>query len=127
MRFLGVLRAIWWLGVLAFAIYAGVAALAAYFRASDAVESAIDATMRWEKVQRPVAGAPVPSYVEAIRDEIVSKARKQGIPLNADRLRVSQVERSVSVQAWWAQPIVTVADETVVAVPLSLSRTFNIP
>jgi type III secretion system FlhB-like substrate exporter len=65
--------------------------------------------------------------VEAIRDEIVSKARKQGIPLNADRLRVSQVERSVSVQAWLAQPIFTVADETVVAVPLSLSRTFNIP
>ena len=125
MRFLWLLRLGWWLAVLAFVIYAGITAMAAYFRAADAVESAIDTATRWDRLQRGTASG-VANYTDSIREEIVAKARKQGVPLDERKMGVSQSGRTIVVHVRWAQPVLTVSDETVVAVPLSLSRRFDI-
>ena len=125
MRFSTILRVCWWLAVLALVIYSGVVAIAGYFRTSDSVDSAIDATTRWDKTQR-TAGGDTPSYVAPLRDEIMANTRRHGLHLDPGKLRVSQAGRTVSIEVWWGQPVIAVWGETVFAVPIYLSRRFDI-
>ena len=125
MRFVSILRIGWWIGVLVLVIYAGVTAAAAYFRAVEAVESAVDAATRWQKTQRAAAELP-PDHTVAVRDDIALNLRRQGIPLDPAKLRVSQSGRTVSVELRWAEPIFTASGETVLAVPLAVSRNIEI-
>jgi len=125
MRFVSILRIGWWIAVLVLVIYAGVTAAAAYFRAVEAVESAVDAATRWQKTQRAAAELP-PDQTAAVRDEIVANVRRQGLPLDPAKVRISQSGRTVSVEIRWAQPIFTTFGETVLAVPLAVSRNVEI-
>src|SRR5438552_2578646 len=125
MSFRWILRLGWWIAVLALVIYGGITSVAAYFRAADAVESAIDTTTRWDRAQKAAPGT-TPLYTDSIRDEILAKARKLDVPLDPAKLKVAQSGRTISVDMRWAQPIITISDETVVAFPLSLSRSFNL-
>ena len=90
-----------------------------------ATESAVDSATRWQKTQRAAAGLP-PDHTAAVRDEIVANLRRQGIPLDPAKVRISQSGRMVSVELSWGQPIFTASGETVLAVPLAVSRDIEI-
>ena len=122
MRLVSILRTCWWIAVLVVVIYAGVTAGAAYFRVVEAVESAVESVTRSQKVQR-AAGESPPDQTARLREEIVANVLRQGVPLNPARLRISQSGSAVSVEATWGQPIFTVWGETVLGVPLAVSRT----
>jgi hypothetical protein len=109
MRFVWILRACWWLAAVAFVICAGVTALAGHFRAADAVESAVDVSTPWDKVQLGGAATRTANHTASIREEILANARKQRIPLDPGKLQISQSGRTLFVDVRWAQPIVTAA------------------
>lgn len=112
-----------WIAVVVVAIYVAVVAIAGYVRAVEAVESAIESATRWQKM-RPSADTAMSTT--AVRDEVAANVRRQGIPVDPAKLHISQAGRRVSIDMRWAQPIFTVADETVLAVPLRLSRTVEV-
>ena len=126
MQVLRVLRVGWWIAVVALAIYVGVMAVAAYFKAVEAVESTVNSVTHRDMTQRSMTGAATDNYSAVVREEIIVNVRKNGVPVEPGKVRVSQSGGTLSVELSWAQPMVSVSGETVLAAPLWVSRKFEV-
>lgn len=107
--------------------YSAFAAGSNYFHTSEVIDNAFQEAVRRA---RPSASAPLPRIDEAfagdVRAAIVRAARRDGLPIDERKLRLSPTPTSIRVEVKWAYPVVTYDGENVIAVPLSLDRTFSI-
>lgn len=62
--------------------------------------------------------------LDKIRDIIVRNAEGLGLALTHDRVGVAEDETGIRVRVRWVYPLLEWEDEVVVAVPLSIDRSF---
>lgn len=113
--------------VLGFVGYSAIAAGSNYFQISELIDNGFQEAVRRAK---PSASAPLQRIDEAfaadVRAAIVRMARRDGLPIEERKLRLSQTPTSIRVELKWAYPVLAYDGENVIAVPLSLDRTFSI-
>lgn len=111
MRMLG-----WLLVALAFfyAVYAGFMTIWSYMEVASAVERAAETTARMTE-DRAVR----------VKNIILAGARESGIALDDRLVSVTDRDRTIHVQVKWQYPAIAWQGEPVVAVPLSLERTYG--
>lgn len=100
----------WGLVVVAccYAAYAGMMAVWSYFQVAGTVDEVL-----------PQSSEPI-----ELKRRILHAVNEAGIPLSDREVSVTKDERGgVHVQVVWALPVVVVKGESVLAVPLSLTRT----
>ncbi|HEU5321477.1 MAG TPA: hypothetical protein VFX28_11780 [Methylomirabilota bacterium] len=64
---------------------------------------------------------------QSVRAAIMQGAQTAGVPVGERDVAVSDDGRTFAVNVAWRIPVLVVSGETVVAFPLSLSRTLNQP
>lgn len=115
------------LAVLGLIGYAGFGAGSSYFHTSEVVDTAFQEAVRRAKlsvgshIQRVDA-----SFTDDVRTGILRAARRDGIPVDERKLRLTNAANTLRVELRWAYPVLSYDGETVLAVPLSVDRTFEV-
>jgi hypothetical protein len=103
--------------LLAFVLVGGGQAAMTWWEMSEAVDGAVlDA--RGADTGWGAGGAT------RVRSGILRRVASAGVALSEDRLSVSDEQGSLRVRLRWLYPLVVLQDETVVAIPLSINRTY---
>jgi hypothetical protein len=118
-----------WVAVVGFLIYAAVVAGASYFETRQLVDQAV-----FEAGRRPRAAAAIgqvslatlEEFAVDTREAILVGARRGSIPIDVSKLTVKPEGPGIRVSLHWSYVLIDAADETVLAVPLWLDRTFDL-
>lgn len=112
------MKLVFWLFVAVaacYGFYSASMAAWAYLQVSSVVQQA--AGERY----RGVAG---PEGLARIRDTIVRESAEGGVPLDARDVEVVQHGGQISVRVRWTYPVIVYEGETVLAIPLSVDRSY---
>jgi hypothetical protein len=118
-----------WVAVIGFLVYAAVVGGTSYFETRQLVDQAV-----FEAGRRPRAAAAVgqPSvstlqeFAVDTREAILVAARRSSVPLDVSKLTVTPEGAGIRVSLHWSYVLLEIANETVLAVPLWLDRTFDL-
>jgi hypothetical protein len=122
-----VIRRLAWAAVVGLLGYAAVVVGASFFETRQTVDQAV-----FEAGRRPGAAAAVGQATDAMlvefavdaREAILVAARRKNLPIDASKLMVKPEGSGIRVSLHWSYVLLEVADETALAVPLWLERTF---
>jgi hypothetical protein len=117
-----------WLVVIVLLVFAVVSAGQAGFKwweFSEAVDEAVLGSPA--AAPRPSSWPPVlgSGRVDRVRSTILRKAREMAVPITEDRISVTEEGSELRVRIRWVHPVLTMQDEIVVAIPLTLERTYG--
>ena len=129
MRVRTAISRLFWVAVVGFLIYAVVVAGASYFETRQLVDQAV-----FEAGRRPRAVAAtgqaslvtLEEFAMDTREAILVGARGGGIPIDVSKLTVKPEGSGIRVSLHWSYVLINAADETVLAIPLWLDRTFDL-
>jgi len=107
-----------WLAVLAYAVYTGASAAYNHASMAELVQDNIEKTTK-----TPLAGSES-DRVNAIRADLLRAAHREGFPLDDRKVTVFQAGSTIHVIVKWSYPVITVAGENVLAIPLKLDRAY---
>jgi hypothetical protein len=107
--------------------YGGAVVGASFFQTRQVVDEAV-----FEAGRRPRAAAVVGQATDSTllefavdaREAILVAARRNNLPIDPSKLMVKPEGRGIRVSLHWSYVLLEVADETALAVPLWLERTF---
>ncbi len=97
-----------------YAVYTGFMSVWSYMEVSNAVERAADATSRLNEDR----AAPA-------KKMILQSARAAEIAVDERHVKVIDRERTITVQVEWRHPVIIWRGDTILAIPLSLERTYG--
>ena len=103
----------WGLVVVAFcyAAYSGMIAAWSWIAVNNAVDEIIS--------KEGIDAVPVPE----VKTRVMKATNEAGIPITENQVIVTREDRGVKVEVIWTMPVITVRGDTVLAIPLSVSRT----
>jgi len=107
-----------WLAVLAYVAYTGGSALYNHSGMTALVQESVEKTTK-----TPLAGSES-DRVNAIRADLLRAAHREGFPLDDRKVTVFQAGSTIHVIVKWSYPVITVAGENVLAIPLKLDRAY---
>ena len=118
-----------WVAVIIFIGYAAVVGGLSYFETRQLVDQAV-----FEAGRRPRAAAAagqasnatLVEFAADTREAILVAARRTNIPLDASKVTVKPEGQGIRVSLHWSYVLVQIADETALAIPLWLDRTFDL-
>lgn len=117
-----------WLVVAAYLGYAALLAASSYVQVKEAVELAVADSRQRQKAAvatgRPTATPP--EQAVEVTEAILLAARRSNLPLESGKLAVKTEGERLHVSLHWPCVVLTVADETALAVPLWMDRTFDV-
>lgn len=123
MRFLA------WLLVFVALVFVGVSAVQAamkWWEVSNVVDEVVIGDLHTAPARAAGAWAGERRVrVDKLRLAILQGAAGAGVTLTQDRIAVVEEPTGVRVRVRWAHPVLTVLDEVVLAVPLSIDRSFG--
>lgn len=95
------------------------------------VSSAVDEVAR-AQVPKLTDGVKWPSPIPPIRlirvkEAIIREAAQDGVTLADSRVDVSLDGRTLRIRVKWVYPVVTAMGENVVAIPLRVARSYDVP
>jgi hypothetical protein len=126
MRFRSFVMLIFWIVVFSYAAYGLFSAGAVYFQMRTLIDQAFeDATVRQQR-SGGMPEAATPEYVTDVRASIILGAQRAGLPVDPHNLNVAPDKTTIRVSLHWSQPLFTYNGETVVAIPLSIDREFDV-
>jgi exonuclease VII large subunit len=106
--------------------YGGAVVGASFFQTRQVVDEAV-----FEASRRPRAAAvgqatdsTLLEFAVDAREAILVAARRNNLPIDASKLMVKPEGSGIRVSLHWSYVLLEVADETALAVPLWLERTF---
>jgi hypothetical protein len=112
------MKLVFWLLVavaLFYAFYVGTMAGWSYLTVSNVVQQAVEERPRAARADR----------VRQVREDILKRAARTGVPLEEGAVDVTQSEGSLGVRVRWTYPVITLQDGTVLAIPLSVERLYS--
>jgi len=120
---------LFWVTLVGFLIYSAVVAGASYFETRQLVDQAV-----FEAGRRPRAVAAtgqaslatLEEFAVDTREAILVGARRGSIPIDVSKLTVKPEGSGIRVSLHWSYVLIDAADETVLAIPLWLDRTFDL-
>ena len=93
------------------------------------------AAMKWWEMSEAVDGAVIDARgadtgwgaggAAKVRSGILRRVATTGVALSEDRISVSDDRGSLRVKLRWVYPMVVLQDETVVAIPMTIDRTYG--
>jgi hypothetical protein len=103
----------WGLVVVAFcyAAYSGMIAAWSWIAVNNAVDEIIS--------KEGIDAVPVPE----VKARVMQATNEAGIPIAENQVSVTRDDRGVKVEIIWTMPVIIVKGDTVLAIPLSVSRT----
>jgi len=118
-----------WVVIAGFLAYAAVFAGMSYFETRQLVDQAV-----FEAGRRPRAASAVgPASVSTLqgiavdtRAAILVAARRSNVPVDPSKLTVAPEGAGIRVSLHWSCVLLEIANETALAVPLWLDRTFEL-
>jgi hypothetical protein len=122
-----VLRRLVWAAMVGVLGYGGAVVGASFFQTRQVVDEAV-----FEAGRRPRAAAVGGQVTDSMllefavdaREAILVAARRRSLPIDASKLMVKPEGSGIRVSLHWSYVLLEVADETALAVPLWLDRTF---
>lgn len=127
MTFRSVLRLLIWVVVIGYLAYVVVAAASNYFDMVDVLESAGQKAVqkeRWVVMRQP--DAPIGDYTEEVRSDVLRGAEASGVVVDAEKLIVVQADMTLRISVKWSHPAIRVGGETILAIPLTMDRAFDL-
>lgn len=118
-----------WVAVIVFVGYAAVVGGLSYFETRQLVDQAVFEAGRRPRAAAAIGQASVSTLQEFAvdtREAILVAARRTNIPLDASKVSVSPEGQSIRVSLHWSYVLVQIADETALAIPLWIDRTFDL-
>jgi hypothetical protein len=123
-----VIRRLVWAAVVGLLGYGAVVVGASFFETRQTVDQAV-----FEAGRRPRAAA-MGQVTESMllefgvdaREAILVAARRKNLPIDAAKLMVKPEGNGIRVSVHWSYVLLEFADETVLAVPLWLDRSFEL-
>jgi len=120
---------LFWVTLVGFLIYSAVVAGASYFETRQLVDQAV-----FEAGRRPRAVATtgqaslatLEEFAVDTREAILVGARRGSNPIDVSKLTVKPEGSGIRVSLHWSYVLIDAADETVLAIPLWLDRTFDL-
>jgi hypothetical protein len=123
-----VIRRLVWAGVVGLLGYGAVMVGASFFETRQAVDQAV-----FEAGRRPRAAAvgqatdsTLLEFAVDAREAILVAARRKNLPIDASKLMVKPEGNGIRVSVHWSYVLLEFADETALAVPLWLDRSFEL-
>jgi hypothetical protein len=103
----------WGLVVVAFcyAAYSGMIAAWSWIAVNNAVDEIIS--------KEGIDAVPAPE----VKARVMQATNEAGIPIAENQVSVTRDDRGVKVEIIWTMPVIIVKGDTVLAIPLSVSRT----
>jgi len=121
-----VIRRLVWVAMVGLLGYGGAVVGASFFQTRQVVDEAV-----FEAGRRPRAAAvgqatdsTLLEFAVDAREAILVAARRHNLPIDPSKLMVKPEGRGIRVSLHWSYVLLEVADETALAVPLWLERTF---
>jgi len=122
-----VIRRLVWVAMVGLLGYGGAVVGASFFQTRQVVDEAV-----FEAGRRPRAAAAVGQATDSTllefaadaREAILVAARRNNLPIDPSKLMVKPEGSGIRVSLHWSYVLLEVADETALAVPLWLERTF---
>jgi hypothetical protein len=118
-----------WLAVIGVLVYAAVLGGISYFETSQLVDQAVFEAGRRPRAAAAVGQASVSTLQEFAvdtREAIVVAARRSNVPLDVSKVTVTPEGAGIRVSLHWSYVLLEIANETVLAVPLWVDRTFDL-
>jgi len=117
-----------WLVVLACAGYAVIAAGSSYLQVRSLVDQAVDEGSKGVRTTAVAAppGAALQEFATDTRTALLLGARRVGFDLPPQKLLIEPRDGGIRVRFHWSYVLWTVADETVLAFPLWIDRTYTL-
>jgi len=118
-----------WVAVIGFLVYAAVVGGASYFETRQLVDQAVFEAGRRLRAAAAVGQPSVSTLQEFAvdtREAILVAARRSSLPLDVAKLTVTPEGAGIRVSLHWSYVLLEMANETVLAVPLWLDRTFDL-
>jgi hypothetical protein len=118
-----------WAAVVGLLGYGAVVVGASFFETRQTVDQAV-----FEAGRQPRAAAAVGQVTDSMlvefavdaREAILVAARRKNLPIDASKLMVKTEGNGIRVSVHWSYVLLEVADETALAVPLWLDRSFEL-
>jgi hypothetical protein len=118
-----------WVGIIGFLAYGAMVAGANFLETRQLVDQAV-----FEAGRRPRAAAAVGQASDSTllefavdaREAILVAARRDNLPIDVSKLTVKPEGSGIHVTLHWSYVFLEFADETALAVPLWLDRTFEL-
>lgn len=129
MRVRTVIRRLVWAAVVGLLGYGAVVVGASFFETRQTVDQAV-----FEAGRRPRAAAAMGQVTDSMllefgvdaREAILVAVRRKNLPIDAAKLMVKPEGNGIRVSVHWSYVLLEFADETVLAVPLWLDRSFEL-
>ena len=121
MRVRTVLRLAVWGALVGYVAFVTVSVVSNYFEMVALVEGAVQKSLL---LRQP--DVPAGSYAEEVRDAILRGAERSGLSVDDRNVHVSQTGKTLRVGLKWSYPVVTLHGEPILAIPLSLKRSFDV-
>lgn len=129
MRVRTVIHRLVWVAIIGFLAYGAMVAGANFLETRQLVDQAV-----FEAGRRPraaAAGGPASDstlleFAVDAREAILVAARRDNLPIDVSKLTVKPEGSGIHVTLHWSYVLLEFADETALAVPLWLDRTFEL-
>jgi hypothetical protein len=122
------MKVIGWLLVIGVLVGGGFAAVQAGFKwwdLSQAIDEAVYGAPSGSGGGAGWPSGPREGRVDRVRSAIVRGAARAGFALQEHRIWVSEDGSNLRVSVRWAAPVLTMDEEVVLAIPLSIERTYT--
>src|SRR5262250_1363477 len=129
MRVRTAISRLFWGAVVGFLICAVVVAGASYFETRQLLDQAVFEAGRPARAVGAAGQASLATLEEfavGTREAILVGARRGSIPIDVSKLTVKPEGSGIRVSLHWSYVLIDAADETVLAIPLWLDRTFDL-
>jgi hypothetical protein len=124
-----VIDRVFWIGVIGVVAYGAIVGAISYFETRHLVDQAVFEAGRRPRAAAAAGQAPLSTgqeFAADTREAILVAARRSNIPLDVSKLTVKPEGTGIRVSLHWSYVLIDFADETVLAVPLWLDRTFDL-
>ena len=129
MRVRTVISRLLWVVLVGFLVYSAIVAGTSYFETRQLVDLAVFEVGRRPRAAAVATQAPLAALEEFAvdtREAILVGARQGNIPIDVSKLTVRPDGSGIRVSLHWSYVLISAADETVLAIPLWLDRTFDL-
>lgn len=127
MRFRTLVLLVIWAAALGYVAWTVVSVGAVYLQGQELVEAAVtEAARRHRAASAGQQETEVPAYAEEVRAAVIRNAPRLGIAVDPQRVSISYTPWALRVQIAWPYPAVVLGGWSIVTLPLSVDRSFDL-
>lgn len=112
------------LGVLAWLGYTIVYVSSSYIEVGGLVDRSVNDAIQRRKAA-VAAAVPDRDFATHVRSGVVTGAKRAGIVLEDDGVQITEGHEGVRITVQWSFPAITYGGQTVISIPISLTRIVN--